>query len=172
MTLLAEVLGAMFGGAAVASAIRLRGSRLAERAAGVVLVVVASASLLFFVNVWGLIKSFRSSGNANETISKQAAELDGGGGTNTGFLAWARSQILAGRRLPTFWLTPDGAVNDALTYQWSTYVLLPAREADRIREANWIVFYNTNPASLAYDRAAFRRLIVYAPGFAVAARTK
>jgi hypothetical protein len=133
--------------------------------------VVASASLLFFGSIWGLINSFRSSTSANEMIPKQAAELAGAGGTNAGFLAWARSQILAGRRPTTFWLTPAAAVADPLTYQWSTYELLPARQADLGREANWIVFYNANPASVDYDRAAFDRLLVYAPGFAVAART-
>jgi hypothetical protein len=58
-----------------------------------------------------------------------------------------------------------------LIYQWSTYQLLPARETDLPRVANWIVFYNVSPARVAYDRTAFARLFVYAPGLAVAQRT-
>jgi hypothetical protein len=169
--LLAEIAGVLCGGAAVAAALQLAGAPALRRPAGVAVVVVALASLLFFGNVWDVAKSMRAATRADRALSKQTAELAGGTGANAGFLAWARTRIVGRRQAPTFWLVPAAARNDGLVYQWSTYQLLPARATDSVREANWIVFYQADPSSVRYDRAAFRRLSVYAPGFAVAART-
>jgi hypothetical protein len=171
VTLLAEIFGVLFGGAAIASLLQVSGSSMFGRAAGVAVLVAAFASLLFFENVWGLSSSFPASTKLNEAITKKAAEVAGGAGTNTAFLAWAQGKIVGGHAAPTFWLTPATARTDALTYQWSTYELLPGRETDLMQEANWIVFYGVNPATVYYDHSAFGRLIVYAPGLAVAQRT-
>jgi hypothetical protein len=169
VTLLAEVLGVLFGGAAIASLPQFAGSPEFGRMAGVAFVVVAVSSLLFFQTVWAQSRAFPPATRANAAISKPAAELAGAVGTDTAFLAWARTKILSGHGAPTFWLLPAAA--DTLIYQWSTYQLLPARQTDLPRDANWIVFYRVAPASVAYDRTAFSRLFIYAPGFAVALRT-
>lgn len=171
MTLLAEVVGVLFGGAVIAALLQLAGPPAFIRAVGVAMVVAAVASVLFFENVWGLSSSFSAAIKANGALSRQAAELAGAMGTNTGFLSWSRMKIVNGHETPSFWLAPDAARENSVIYQWSTYQLLPARETDLAREANWIVFYGVNPAEVAYDHTAFGRLFVYARGFALAQRT-
>jgi hypothetical protein len=169
MTLLAEVVGVMFGGAMIASLLPNAWSSAFRWVAGVAVAVVASASLLFFPNVWAQGRSFRTGTTADAAVGKRAAELAGGAGTNTAFLAWARTMIANAREAPTFWILPDAVRENPLIYQWSTYQLLPARVTDLPREANWIVFYGVSPATVAYDSKAFR-LFTYGPGFAVAER--
>jgi hypothetical protein len=170
LTLLAEVVGVLFGGALIGSLLPSAWSSALRWIPGVAVAVVAAATLLFFPNVWALGRSFRAGTKADAPISKQAAELAGGTGTNTAFLAWARTKIVSGRQAPTFWILPGAARANPLVYQWSTYQLLPARETDQPREANWIVFYGVTPSSVDYDARAFRRLYTYAPGFALAQR--
>jgi hypothetical protein len=159
----------LLAGLAVNVLLRSLGWPVPGRAAGLAVVVAAAAGIVFLVKVWGLRTYFRAPGAG--ALSSQAAQVAGGQGANTDFLTWARGRMLGTRAAPTFWLLPDSARADAFTYQWSTYQLLPGRQTDRVQDANWIVLYGVSPAAAAYDHAAFGRLMVFTPGFAVAERT-
>jgi hypothetical protein len=173
MILLAEVLAVLLVGGAITWLVALRRPSWLTRSVDVAIVagagiVLATAVILLFVISYGPLDT--SLGDSTRVNEAQAVGAPPGEATNTGFLAWARRKLTSGHVAPTFWLTPDTARNDPFVYQWSLYRLLPARETDALREANWLVFYNADPAKVEYDHRAFGRPIVYAPGFAVARR--
>jgi hypothetical protein len=169
MTLLAELLGVVLGGVAVSSlAAGLLGARM-PWSGGVLLVVVGVAAVLFCDGAWSLIQPMPAATRADTRLSKQAAESPEAPLVNTAFLAWARRVITQTGRNETFWLTPSAAA-DPLTYQWTTYQLLPAREASLVR-ATWIVIYGANPPTTGFAHTAFRRVLTYGSGYALAERT-
>jgi hypothetical protein len=169
VTLIAEILGVLLGGGAIASLARTERSRWRTRSQGVLIVVVAVASLIFCEGGWNLIRPMPAATRADAAIPKHTAEYPMAPAVNTAFLDWVRRVMLAGHGPETFWLAPTSAQADALTYQWSTYQLLPAREVDAT-SANWIVIYNAAPATVPYDHAAFPRVISFSPTFALAER--
>jgi hypothetical protein len=159
----------LFGGLAVAALLKAAGAPLA-RPAAVSVVTVAAVSLLFFGGIWDAADALRAATRTNRAIPRAAAEVAGGAATNVGFLAWARTKMTHGDAAPSYWLTPDAVRADALIYQWSTYQLLPAWHTERVQQAHWIVLYGGKPREIRHDHAAFRRVSIYAPGFALAER--
>jgi hypothetical protein len=172
MKLLAEIVGVLAAGAAIAMIPGRFTSSHPRSAVGVAAAVVAVASVLFFENGWSTISPYPAAARADQAIPKAAAETAAGASTNVGFLAWAREKMAASGGRPSFTLVPEAARNDAFTYQWSTYLLLPGFATDDPQRANWIVFYEVNPQMVPDDRSRFTRLTVYSPGFALAEHTR
>jgi hypothetical protein len=170
MSLLAEIIGVLAAGTAIAMFIGRSTSSRSRGAAGVAVAVVAVMSVLFFENGWSMISAYPAATRADQVIPKATAET-AAGATNIGFLAWARSKMVSSSLPPSFTMIPQTVRNDAFTYQWSTYQLLPAFETTNPRRADWLVFYEVNPGRVPYDRARFTRLTVYSAGFALAERT-
>lgn len=171
MSLVAEIIGVLAAGTAIALFLGRSTSSRSRGAAGVAVAVVAVTSVLFFENGWSMISAYPAATRADQAIPKAAAETAAGASTNIGFLAWARSKMVSAGRPPSFTMLPETVRNDAFTYQWSTYQLLPAFETENPGRADWIVFYDVNPQKVPYDRARFTRLTVYSAGFALAERT-
>jgi hypothetical protein len=172
MSLVAEIIGVLAAGTAIALFLGRSASSRPRASAGVAVAVVAVASLLFFENGWSMISAYPAATNADQGIPKAVAETLAGGSTNIGFLAWARSEMVSAGQRPSFMLIPETVRHDALIYQWSTYQLVPAFETEDPARADWLVFYDVDPQNVPYDRARFTRLSVYSPGFAVAERTR
>lgn len=174
MKLLAEIIGLLAAGVALANMSGRFTSPHPRTAVGVGVgvAVVAVASLLFFENGWSTISSYPAATHAGQAIPKAAAETAAGASTNVGFLSWSREKMAASGRAPSFTLVPETVRNDAFTYQWSTYQLLPGFATDDPQRANWIVFYAVNPQVVPYNRSQFTHLTVYSPGFALAERTR
>jgi hypothetical protein len=170
MSLVAEIIGVLAAGTAIAVSLGRSASGRSRGAAGVAVAVVAVISVLFFENGWRMISAYPAATRADQAIPKAAAETVAGA-PNSGFLAWARSKMMSARLSPSFTMIPETVRNDALTYQWSTYRLLPAFETTNPARADWLVFYEVNPRKVPYDRARFTRLTVYSAGFALAERT-
>jgi hypothetical protein len=171
MSLVAEIVGVLLAGWAIGWALQRRRLPVAARAAGVAVPVVAVAVIGLVSSGADLVGSFPAANRVDRAISAPAAELAAGAGTNTAFLAWARAQMVAAQRAPTFWMTPATADVDGFTNQWSTYQLLPARALLLPQRANWLVFYGVDPSTVPYDRAVFAPPKVFSPGYAVAERT-
>jgi hypothetical protein len=172
VTLVAEVLGVLLGGAAIAILARAWRRGSFSRTAGVAVVVTMLAAVLCVPNLWSALRGFATSAATNQRLSAPAAEIAAGTSANNAFLGWARAKMLMAGRQPEFWLAPAAARKNSFTHQWSTYRLLPARQADLMGQADWIVFYKVNPAQVDYDRAVFASPTVYGPGFALAQRKR
>jgi hypothetical protein len=163
-------LGVILGGAAVGLlTTKLVRGRI-PLSSGVFLVVLGIAAFLFCESAWSLIQPLPATTRADAQLSKQAAEYPESPLVNTGFLAWARGMITQAGGNETFWLAPPSAEADALTYQWTTYQLLPAQEVS-LGQARWVVIYGADPRGIGFPRAGFRRLVTYGKGFALAERT-
>jgi hypothetical protein len=168
--LIAEVLGVLIGGAALTSVGSAPGVIRSAWNRGIGVAVVGIAALLFCDSAWMLIQPMGTATRADAAISKQNAEYPMmAPQVNTAFLAWVQHEMSAVRAPETMWLVPASASNDPLTYQWTTYQLLPAREVAPMK-AHWIVFYNVSPSAFPYDRAAFRPPLMFGPTFALAER--
>jgi hypothetical protein len=167
VTLLFQVLGVIAGGVALAAL--LGGGRTRFAPAGVAVVVVGVASLLFWTQVWPAGRALRDARKTNANVSRGDATRAPGSsaGANVGFLDWARGRMKPGE---TFYLAPAGTASDAFVYQWSTYQLLPHRHVPE-RGADWLVLYNVDPRTVHYDRSRYGRRVTYAPGLAVVRRT-
>jgi hypothetical protein len=171
MSLLFQVVGILAGGIALSALAGAGPARRIPRAsAGVALVAAGVASVLFWAHVWDVGKAFRDTHRQNAALTAFDAERAPGsaGGVNVAFLDWARARMSGD---DTFHVLPEAARNDAFIYQWMTYQLIPHRFVERADEADWLVFYNTDPGKTGYDRRHFGPPVSFGPGLSIARRT-
>jgi hypothetical protein len=169
MALLLQVLGVLAGGLVISAFFRggSRGPNLDPRAVAVV--VAVAASLLFWANVLGAGKAFNNERKSLAALSSFDASVEPGAdnGQNVAFLEWARKRMHPG---DTFAIEPADLwqrVDQFIPYQWSVYQLSPHRSVAE-SDADWLVFYGTQPEAAPYDKSRFGPPLKYSAGFAIA----
>ncbi len=83
---------------------------------------------------------------------------------NVAFLAWAKAQIPDEQ---TFYpVVGKTASEQPITMQWLLFQLGPHLAVDNPDEADWLVFYESDPAR--YRSVPLIHTMIYGPGFALA----
>jgi hypothetical protein len=136
---------------------------------GCVVLVAGVMSWAVGSQLWGQVQGLAERQESGSALPKAEAAVAGGSslGLNTEFLKWAKDQIAPDER---FYVMPNGPAADAAVYQWTTYQLFPRVSVGSPDEADVLVFYKVDPATVRWDRAAFKWPAVLTPGFAVAHR--
>jgi hypothetical protein len=173
MTIILQAIGVLAAGLVLAWLLASTLSPLQRsRFAGVGVAVTAIVGLLFVVHVLetgsGLPESTANAAKA----SLFDAEHAGDPSANNAFLVWACDRMLAqSGRGGTYYLEPSNTLQNAELGQWATYVLLPERATEKLAEADWVVFYEATPESLAQVRGQIGPIVQFAPGYALARRS-
>lgn len=180
MQLVCELVGAAAAGVLIFVAIRRAGVDSRRAVVAVALVPLAVAPMLAASGFREGVTSLLDTRQADAQLSSaDAAVLPGTElGANVGFLAWAQSQFAEG---DTFGLEiggpedngPQGemTMRQVLLQQWISFQLAPhllvqPAVPGELPDADWIVFYEVDPAS--YEAGRLGKVQVYAPGFAIA----
>jgi hypothetical protein len=172
MVLVFQVLGFLAGGA-VLTRIFTAGSSPRERLplAGVGLAAALVASVLFWDHVWQIGSGLPGSTRTASAVSSFTAQHAPDPGANNAFLAWVRKDMLGitgGRS--TYYFESAKITENPLLYQWGTYELLPGREAAKLSEADWIVFYEASPLQITELSRQIGKMFQFSPGYALALR--
>lgn len=174
MRLVSELVGALGAGALVFFVVRQLGIGTRRAFGAVALVPISAAALLAAPALHDAAADLLHQRKANAPLSDAEAQLAPGvaAGMNVAFLSWAKDRM-AGEE--TFHMevgvAPGEAVlegvgeREGLILQWSLFQLAPHLEVEA-PQANWIVFYESDPAE--YKAGPLGEVMTYAPGFAIA----
>lgn len=186
MRLLSQVVGALGAGAlvlVVASGLGVS----ARRAVGAIAIVpIAIASLLAIPNLREDAVSLLDRREGNAPLTSAEAQVKPGVdlGINAAFLTWVEEQFGEGDTfhitigtIPDETYVADVGVRQAAILQWSLFQLAPhlaVEQSDKARDirpdegrnADWIVFYEVDPAT--YPGGPLGEVRTYAPNFAIA----
>lgn len=186
MQLLSEVLGGLFAGALIFAAARAAGFGSRWAFAAIALVPLAVAALLAMPALYRGADELLDARAENAPLAAGEAQLRPGAeiGLAVDFLAWVEERLPQG---DTFHLVigsvPDEVrvdgvgVRQAAILQWSLFQMAPhlaVEQSEKARDlepgegrnADWLVFYETDPAG--YRGAPLGDPMTYAPGFAMA----
>ncbi len=174
------------GAGALALVVARKAGLSPRRAIGAIAIVpIAIASLLAIPNLSDDAASLLDSREEYATLTSAEAQVEPGVtlGINAAFLAWVEEQLAAEDTFhETIGVIPEElyvagvGVRQAAILQWSLFQLAPhlaveqsdmARDLqpDEGRRADWIVFYESDPA--VYPGVPLSEVRTYAPGFAI-----
>jgi hypothetical protein len=173
MTIILQAIGVLAAGLVLAWLLASTLSPLQRsRFAGVGIAATAIVGLLFVVHVLETGSGLPESTASAAKVSLFDAEHAGNPNANNAFLVWARDRMLSkGGRGSTYYLEPPAVLQNAELGQWSTYVLLPERATAKLAEADWVVFYEVTPESVAQVGGQVGSIVQFAPGYALARRS-
>lgn len=172
--LVSELVGALGAGALVFLVVRHLGIETRRAFGAVALVPVSVAVLLAMPALHDAAAELLHQRKVNAPLSDAEAQLAPGAaaGINVAFLGWAKDRM-AGEE--TFHMevgvAPGEAVlegvgeREGLILQWGLFQLAPHLEVEA-SQADWIVFYESDPAE--YAGGSLGEVMTYAPGFAIA----
>jgi hypothetical protein len=184
--LLSEVLGALVAGGLVIVAARQLGAGGRRAVGAVALVPVAVGGLLAVPALHDAAESLLDQRGTNAALTAQEARLQPGVevGMNVAFLEWVEERLPEGDTFHLVIGSIPGEVRvagvsprQATILQWSLFQLAPhlaveqspkARDVEpgQGRNADWLVFYESDPAD--YRGTRLSEVTTYAPDFAIA----
>jgi len=85
-------------------------------------------------------------------------------GFQAGFAEWIRERIKPGDH---FYLVPSATRDDGV-YQWFTFRLLPNLMSEKPEQADWLIFYGTNPRESGLTHLIKGIAEQYGPGYSLA----
>ena len=153
-------------------AIRLWLARLAAA-------VAVAATVTFITQGLTSARSFVTARRQYAPMTLDSREMADGASLNLAFLEWARSHLLAnGRHTATFlFASSSGAATrrqstvteNTLLYQYSMYMLAPARATATLGAAQWVVIYGQTPSSIGLQSGKWS-VMPFANGYSLARR--
>jgi hypothetical protein len=164
--LLSQVAGALLAGTLVLVFTHRCGLRPRQAVGSVAVVPIAVACLLALPGLHDAIVGLLDQRSASLPLSREEKELRAGAaeGMNVAFLAWAKAQLPDEQ---TFYPVVGKAASEKpITMQWLLFQLGPHLAVDDPSEADWLVFYESNPAQ--YRSVPLTHTMIYGPGFALA----
>jgi hypothetical protein len=145
---------------ALASTKKPRPSAIAR---SIIVVVAAFAYVAFWGHVWQNGKSYWSQRAQWRLVAQpELAGVPAQPGFQTGFAEWIRERIKPGDH---FFLV-SGTPNDGV-YQWFTFRLLPSLMTEP-QQADWLIFYDTNPRASGLTHLIKGVAEQYGPGYSIA----
>ncbi len=140
--------------------------------------IAVAGTVVFITHGLTSARSFVSQRRQYAPMSLYSRETADGAGLNVAFLSWAQSQMLAGERNDaTFWFAsapasstqPQSAEENTQLYQYSMYLLAPARSTTTPEAAQWIVLYGQTLSSMRLEPRSWH-VIPFSAGYSLARR--
>lgn len=168
MSLLSQVAGALAAGALIFVLARQAGVRGKQAVGAVALVPIAVAALLAVPSLRDAAASLLDQREVNAGLTVDQAQVQGGVavGVDVAFVGWAGGHLAEGEDFHLIVGDGDSDVDPTAVVQWTLFQLAPHLEAVEPDQADWLIFYNSEPA--LYRPSELRKLDVNSPGFAVA----
>lgn len=164
MALLFQIGAVLIAGFVVALAWTAR-PRPSAIARSIVVIAVAFGYIAFWGHVWQNGKSFWAQRAGWRLVAQPAiAGAPPEPGFQAGFAEWIRKRIKPGEH---FYLVPSTTRDDAV-YQWFTYRLLPNLMSEKPEQADWLIFYGTNPRESGFIHSIKGIAEQYGPGYSIA----
>jgi xanthosine utilization system XapX-like protein len=134
-------------------------------ARSIVALAVAFGYIAFWGHVWQTGKSFWAQRAQWRMVAQPAiAGAPNEPGFQSGFAEWIRDRIKPGDR---FYLVPSATRDDAV-YQWFTFRLIPNLMSEKPEQADWLIFYGTNPRESGLTQLIRGIAEQYGPGYSLA----
>jgi hypothetical protein len=158
VTLLAEVLGVL----AIAAIVRVAWPGTSSLKPAITVVIVVLAGFGFWAKIWPRVSGLvREHSQDSQLTAEQALSIPGVTfGANASVLAWADGALPREASVFLDCTCANGLAN------WITYRLQPRFFTELPAQAQWILFYNTQPSTLSSPRIT--DLEVLASGYAIA----
>ena len=164
MVFVLQIGAVLIAGSVVALAwtARPRPSAIAQ---AIIVVVSAFAYVAFWGHVWQNGKSFWTQRAQWRLVAQPAiAGAPKEPGFQAGFAEWIRERIKPGDH---FYLVPSATRDDGV-YQWFTFRLLPNLMSEKPEQADWLIFYGTNPRESGLTHLIKGIAEQYGPGYSLA----
>jgi hypothetical protein len=142
--------------------------------------IAVAATVIFITHGITAARSFVTQRRQFASMTLYSRETADGASLNLPFLGWVRARLLANDHDDaTFWFasTPTSssqshaAEQNTLLYQYSMYLLAPARSTSTLDAAQWVVLYGQTPRTVHLSPQAWH-VVTFSNGYSLARRRR